>query len=339
MEKETNQVKFEISWATIIKLILAIFAVWFLYAIRDIVVLFFIVLVIVAALGPIVDWLSKFMPRVLAVILFSLVFLGVLGGIGFLIIPPIVHQLQLLAINLPTILSKLGPLYQSIQDSIGNYQEGLFNISSQLGRLGSGIYSTTVGFITGIVAFLTILVLVFYMLLEQEALKKFLHQILPFAQKERIFEILRKIGNKMGGWLRGQAILMVIIGILDAIALLALGIPYALVLAIWGGMTEVIPYIGPWLGLVPAFFVAFTLSPLKALLILIAYLVIQQLEAQFLAPKIMGKAVGLSPVIIILALLVGAKLMGILGVLIAVPVAAAISVLIQEWPEIKKLRS
>lgn len=334
-----NRVKFEVSTGTIIKLAIIVLAVWFLYAIRDIVVLFFIVLVIVAAFGPIIDWLAKYIPRVLAVILFSLVLLGALVGIGYLIVPPIIHQLQLLAINLPVILSKLGPFYQSIQNSIGNYQEGLFNFSSQLGRVGSGIYSTTVGFVTGFVAFLTILVLAFYMLLEQESLKKFLEQTLPFDHKERIFEILRKIGSKMGGWLRGQAILMLIIGILDAVALLALGIPYTLVLAVWGGLTEVIPFIGPWLGLVPAFLVALTVSPLKALLILIAYLVIQQMEAQFLAPKIMGRAVGLSPVIIILALLIGAKLMGILGVLIAVPVAAALSVLIQEWPEIRKLRT
>lgn len=89
----------------------------------------------------------------------------------------------------------------------------------------------------------------------------------------------------------------------------------------------------------PALIIAFTVSPLKALLVLIVFIIIQQLEAQFLAPKIMGKAVGLSPVIIILALLVGGKLMGILGVVIAVPVAAAIAVLIQEWPEIKKIKS
>ncbi|HLB95414.1 MAG TPA: AI-2E family transporter, partial [Patescibacteria group bacterium] len=96
--------------------------------------------------------------------------------------------------------------------------------------------------------------------------------------------------------------------------------------------------IGPWLGLLPAFLIALSISPLKALLILIAYLIIQQLEAQFLVPKIMGKAVGLSPVIIILAVLAGAKLMGVLGVVIAVPVAAAISVLLQEWPNLKRLK-
>jgi len=244
-----------------------------------------------------------------------------------------------LAINLPIIISKLGPVYQSIQHSIGNYQEGLFNLSSQLGKISSGLYSTTLGFVSGIVAFVTILVLAFYMLLEQDAIKNFLHQTVPGERKEKIFEITKKIGQKMGGWLRGQVLLMIIVGVADSIALVSLGIPYALTLAVWGGITEVIPYIGPWLGLAPALIIAFTISPLKGLLILIAYVIIQQLESQFLVPKILGKAVGLSPVIIILALLIGAKLMGILGVIIAVPVAAALSVFIQEWPEIKSLRN
>ena len=338
MQNNANRTKIEISWSTIAKIILAVFAIWFLWAIRDIIVLFFIVLVIVAAIGPLVDRLTKYLPRVLALIIVTLIFLGLLTGIGFVIIPPVVNQLQALAINLPEILSKLGPFYSSLQNTVADYQESLFNVSSQIGRLGSGIYSTTIGFISGIVAVLTILVLSFYMLLEQESLKSFFHQTIPSEHKEKVLELFRKIGQKMGSWLRGQALLMLIIGILDGIALGVLGVPYALTLAVWGGLTEVIPYVGPWLGLIPAFLVALTVSPLKALIILIAYVVIQQLEAQFLAPKIMGKAVGLSPVIIILAILCGAKLMGILGVIIAVPVAAAISVLIQEWPEIKKIR-
>lgn len=334
-----NRVKFDISTTTIIKVILAIFLVWFLYVIRDIVVLFFIVLVIVAALGPLVDRMSKHIPRVLSVIILSIVFLGLLGAIGYLIVPPIIIQLKTLAINLPIIISKLGPVYQSIQHSIGNYQEGLFNLSSQLGKISSGLYSTTLGFVSGIVAVITILVLAFYMLLEQDAIKNFLHQTVPGERKEKIFEITKKIGQKMGSWLRGQVLLMLIVGVADSIALVSLGIPYALTLAVWGGITEVIPYIGPWLGLAPALIIAFTISPLKGLLILIAYVIIQQLESQFLVPKILGKAVGLSPVIIILALLIGAKLMGILGVIIAVPVAAALSVFVQEWPEIKNLRN
>ena len=334
----SEKVKFDLSTTTILKVVGTILLVWFLYSIREIVVLFFIVLVVVAAMGPLVDRMAKHIPRFLAMILLTIAFFGLLTGIGFLIIPPVIDQISQLAINLPYFVNKFGPFYENFRSSVTNYQEGLFNISSQLSRLTSGLYSTTVGFLSGLVGILTILVLSFYMLLEQDSLKNFLHQTIPLEHKDKIFDIFRKIGTKMGSWLRGQVVLMLIVGILDGIALAVLGIPYALTLAVWGALTEVVPYIGPWLGLLPAFLIALSISPLKALLILIAYLIIQQLEAQFLVPKIMGKAVGLSPVIIILAVLAGAKLMGVLGVVIAVPVAAAISVLLQEWPNLKRLK-
>jgi len=332
-----NRVKFDISMAAIVKIILAILAVWLIFQIRDIVVLFFIVLVIVAALGPLVDRMAKIMPRFLAVLIISIIFIGILVAIGFLIVPPLVNQIQELAINLPLYIDRLSPFYNSLKESVTISQQSLFNFSSQLGGLTTGLYSTTVSFITGIVAVLTILVLSFYMLLEQESIKNFFNQTFPSAHRERALEVIRKIGTKMGSWLRSQAVLMVIIGILDGIVLISLGMPYALTLAVWGGLVEVIPYVGPWLGLLPAAIIAFTISPIKALILVIAYIVIQQLEGQFLVPKIMGRAVGLSPVIIILALLIGAKLEGILGILIAVPVAAALSVIVQEWTELKKI--
>lgn len=332
-----NRVKFEISNSTILKIILAVLAVWFLYSIREVVVLFFIVLVIVAALGTLVDKMSRYIPRALAMIIITIAFFGLLTLLGFLIIPPIISQISQLAVNLPYIINKLGPFYENIRNSVTYSQEGLFNISSQLGRLTSGIYSTTLGFLSGLVAILTILVLSFYMLLEQDSIKNFFHQIVPFEHKEKIFDIIRKISTKMGRWLRGQVLLMIVIGVLDGIVLLIGGVPYALTLAVWGGLMEVIPYIGPWLGLLPAVLIALTISPWTALFVVIAYLVIQQLEAQFLVPKVMGKIIGLSPVIIILAVLAGVKLMGIMGVVVAIPVAAAISVFIQEWPNIKKI--
>lgn len=334
-----QKIKFDLSVGTILKVILAVFLVWFIYAVREIVLIAFIVFVIVSAVGPLVDKMSKYIPRFLALIILSIIFLGFLTVIGYLIIPPIINQIGQLAINTPRFIAHFGPYYQNWQDIIIKYQENLFNLSSKLGTLGTGIYSTTVGFISGIIAIVTIIVLSFYMLLEGKALEKMITQYAPLERKQKYIEIFYKISEKMGKWLRGQFLLMLVIGILDGIALGSLGVPYALTLAVWGGLTEVIPYVGPWLGLVPAVLVAFTVSPIKALFVVIAFILIQQLEGQFLAPKIMGRAVGLSPVIIILAMLSGAKLMGILGVMVAVPVAAAISVLIQEWPEIKKLKS
>jgi len=332
-----QRMKIDISAWTIIKAILIILAFWFLFLVRDIVVLFFIVLIIVAALTPLVTWLSRIMPRTLAIILLSLAFIGILVGIGFLIVPPLILEIKQLAINLPLITVKLGPIYHAVQNSLSNYQEGLINLSSQLGKITTGLYSTTIGFIGGIIAFLTIMVLSFYMLIEQKSLMGFLSNLIPEDRRETINQIIDKFNAKMAQWMGGHFLLMLIVGVCDGIVLAILGVPYALILAIWGGLTELIPYLGPWLGLIPAVVIAFTISPLTALLVVAAYLLIQQLESHFLAPKVLGKAVGLSPVIIILALLAGAKLMGILGMIIAVPVAATIAVIIHSWPEIIKL--
>lgn len=336
-----NKVKIDISAKTILKIALVVIGIWFIYIIRDIFILLFFVLIIVAAFTPLVSKMSKIMPRVLAVIILALVFLGFLTAIGFLIIPTLITQIGQLAANVPVILSHLDPFYKQFNLSVGGnnqtFQETLLKLSSQIGGVTAGIYTTTLGFISGLVAVVTVLVLSFYLLLEQAGIQKFIHDLVPDDQEVRIFNVIRKIGLKMGNWLRGQGILMLVIGLADGIVLSILGVPYVLILAILGGLTEVIPYIGPWLGLIPAIIIAFTISPLTALFVLIAYILIQQLEAQFLVPKIMGKAVGLSPVIIIIAILIGAKLAGILGVIVAVPAAGVVSVIIQDWREIKQI--
>lgn len=332
-----NKVKIDISMTAIFKVIFAILLVWFLFTISEIVVLFFFALILVAALSPIVGKMSKIMPRSLSVIILFLAFIAILVGIGFLIVPLLVMEIKQLAINLPIITSKLGPLYHSVQVYMGDYQEILLNISSQIGKLTTGIYSTTVGFISGIAAFVTIMILAFYMLVGGESIKTYANVFVSDEKREQAASILKKISEKMSQWLGGHLFLMLIVGVLDGIVLTTLGIPYALILAIWGGLAEIIPYLGPWLSAIPAVLIAFTISPLAALIVAIAYVAIQQLEASLLAPKIIGKAVGLSPVIVIIALLAGAKLMGLVGVLVAVPVAAIISVLINHWSEIKTL--
>lgn len=333
-----NRVKFDISLGAILKVVIVVLGLWFLFAVREIVLLFFIVLVIVAALGPMVDKMSKYIPRFLSVLILAVIFLGVFVLAGFLFIPPLITQIGQLSANLPSIVDKFGPLYHNLQNLIPSSQRNLLNFSSQLSGITSGIYTTTIGFFSGLVALLTIIVVSFYMLLEQDSIKNFVYELVPQDYRDMAVNLLKKISDKMGSWLRGHVLLMLVIGVCDFIALSIIGVPYALTLGLLGGLTEIIPYIGPWLGVAPVIVVAFAISPIKALIVAIAYFLIQQLESSFLAPKILGKAVGLSPVIIILALLVGGKLMGLLGIIIAVPAAAALSVLFQEWPELKKIR-
>lgn len=339
MAEDSKKVIIDISTRSIIKILLILVGVVFLYWIRDIIVLFFVVLIIVTALSPIVDRWQKEMPRSVAVILLYVIILLLFAAAGLLIIPPLVNQIKALALNLPDYLNFLSPSWQSLHNLTNVSQKTLLTISEQLSKFGYNIFTTTLGVLSGLVVAFTVLVLSFYLLLEQEGAKKFLLSLAPIARKEYWGEVANKIALKMGAWLRGQLLLMLIVGLLDLIGVLIFRVPYPLALGVWAALTEIIPYIGPWLGLIPAVIIAFAVSPWTALFILIWYVLVQQVEAQFLVPRIMGKALGLSPVIVILAILIGAKLLGILGVLLAVPIAAALSVIAQEYPHFKRAGS
>lgn len=334
MPNGPHRTVFDISNATIIKVIVAILAFLFIKSIADILVLLFVVLVVVAALDPIVDKWSKEMPRKLAVVLLYLIILLVIVATGLLITRPLVTQLQQLANNLPDYIKYINPTVKQIANES---QKTLFSLSNELSQVGFNLLSTTLGVIGGVVAAVTVLVSSFYLLMEQQGAKKFFLSVVPSDHKEDLVDIITKLGDKMGAWLRGQLFLMVIVGVLDVIGLLILGMPYALALGIWAGLTEVIPFAGPVLGAIPAILIALSVSPLEAILVTALFVIVQQVEGNFLVPKIMGRAMGLSPVIIIFAMLIGAKLMGVLGIVLAVPAAGVVSVLVQEYPVIRQV--
>jgi len=159
--------------------------------------------------------------------------------------------------------------------------------------------------------------------------------MIPDSYKPVVISVLRKIGSKMGSWLRSQFLLMLIMGFSYGIILSIFGVKFALTLAIIGAVLEIIPTIGPILTALLSASMALVDSPWRAFLVLIAFFILQQLENNFIVPKIMQKALGISPVFIIIAVLIGAKLLGILGAVLAVPLAGIAAVLIAEWPNIK----
>ncbi|OIP04820.1 hypothetical protein CO101_03240 [Candidatus Berkelbacteria bacterium CG_4_9_14_3_um_filter_39_23] len=329
----------DISWVSILKVITALLAVWLVWSVQDIIILFFIVLVLVAALSPVVDFWSKKINRALATSLVYLLILACLVLIGFVIIPPVATQVRSLSYDLPYLSKQIFPVFGAWRDVIDFSTQSLTSLASQLQTVSSSIYSTTVGFIGGVVGVFTVLVLTFYLLLEEQGAKNFLYKYLPIQNRETYIEIMQKVGLKMGAWMRGQLFLALVVGVIDFAGLIIIGVPYALTLAVWAGLTEIIPYIGPVLGAIPAIIIALTISPIQGLLVLIFFIVVQQVESNFLVPKIMQKAVGLSPVIIILVLLIGGKLAGILGIILAVPVAATIGVFVQELPKLKNTQT
>lgn len=322
---------------TILKIVVVVLFLWFLWAIRDILVLFFIVLILVTAMSPVIDRWSKRMARPLAVTLLYGIILAFIIVALSLIIPPLVIQIRDLARNLPDYVQEFLPA-GSVKDVVTLSQASLSTISDQLANIGASLYTTTSAFLGGMFAIFTILVLSFYLLMEEKGARKFLLSLIPNEERrQRLVDAAEKIGLKMGAWVRGQLLLMLIVGTINMIGLYLLGIPYALTLGVWSGLTEIIPYVGPILGAIPAVILGFGQAPIKGILVIALFVLVQQLEAQILVPKIMQRAVGLSPVIIILAIMVGAKLMGLLGVVLAVPLAAGLSVLFQEeWPKLRR---
>jgi predicted PurR-regulated permease PerM len=315
---------------------------WVLIQIWGILLLVLLSAILAAGLAPAVARLERIrlgwrpMPRIGALLL---VYFGIVACIlllSSLLVTPLALEAQSLIQNLPTYLEDLRGLARSWQ---ARYP-WLPDISSALDRLPrdlagfSRYFAPAAGFLLrflgNVVSAITVLVLSFYMLLESAALKRGFLLLFPPSAQGRVEEVLARIGEKFSSWLRGQLLLAAIIFVMDAVGLALLGMPYPVLLGAIAGITELIPVIGPVLGAIPGVLIAL-FQPLWRLLAVIAlYTAVQQIEGNFLVPRVMRRAVGLSPILTILALLIGARLAGILGAFLAIPVAAALQVIAGE---------
>ena len=303
--------KIEISHKTIIFTIIFLLFLWFIVQIGEIISWFFISFILMSALKPIVDYLNSIrIPRILAIILVYICILIIFGFIASTIIPPLVTQTLNLSQSLPEYLRLVLP---SLNLDPQNFAE-------QISSIGSNVLQLSVGLFNNIVSLFTIMVISFYLLFERNNLETYLSLFLGKSSGGKIEAIFAKVEERLGAWVRGQLTLILCIGILTYIGLFSLQIPYALPLAIIAGLLEIIPTLGPILASLPAIIVAFTVSSLHPVFTIILYFVIQQLENQIIVPVVMSKIVGLPPLVIILAILVGARLAGIAGVILAVPV-------------------
>ncbi|MDD5606233.1 MAG: AI-2E family transporter [Patescibacteria group bacterium] len=335
----------EISIWSIVKIIVVLLVLWGLFLIRDIIAIVFISIIIAAALSPTVDKMARYkIPRALTVVGWYVLIIGVFAGIIYFVLPPVITQLRQLAEQLPTYFANFTNFVEQLREFgiqahlIDGSQENLTALSNFLNNLTSELFSTTRGFIGGFVAMLTVLVLTLYLLLDENGIKKFFVALLPIKQKTQIVGVASKVGQGLGSWLRGQILLAIIVGAVVYIGLLLIGIPYALTLAILAGVLEIIPIIGPIVSAIPAILIALTISPTMALVITGFYILVQELENKFLVPKVMQYSVGLHPVTIIIVLLIGAKLMGIIGILLAVPVTTMLHIILKEWSTIGRGR-
>ncbi len=314
-----------VSVRTVVKVVLILAAIFFLYFIRDVIGLLFVSIVFASALDPWVDRLERFrLPRGLSILLMFLTLITVVGVVLYLLVPPIVSQVGDIIATLAKQAPEIDAFYRSLsgaQDAslLKQMQAALTSVNSSIGSISSGFFSVLTDFFGAITALVIIMVITFYMTVEEDGLKKFVRSIAPIEYQPYLVQKTNRIQLKMGSWLRGQLILMLIIGVITFIGLAVLGVPFALVLAVFAGLAEFVPFLGPIIAAVPAVFFAFSDSPWKAVGVIIFYAVLQQLENQVIVPKVMQKAVGLNPIVVIVVMLIGAKIAGLAGILLAVP--------------------
>lgn len=339
MRKQT----IDISTGFIFRTIMILLALLFVYLVFDIIALLFISVIIVAAMDPVVDYFQKRkIPRPVSVLVLYILLIAFLGSIAFFLIPPLFNQAQDLAKDLPARFQNAEHVFSNFMNFLRssninlNTQQIADNFSNYLTNSTQKIFSTTVNVFTGLISIIVVFSLAFYMSVEEKGIKKFIVSITPKGHKNYAAAFTDRVESKIGRWMLGQFMLMIIIFALDSLGLYLVGVPYALILGLLAGFLEIIPYMGPVIGAIPGVIIGFIISPTTGFLALLVYVVVQQLENHIIVPQVMKKTLGLNPVAIILALLIGARLGGVLGAILAVPVAAVVGLFIgdlMDWKE------
>jgi predicted PurR-regulated permease PerM len=337
MDINNSPININISTKTIFKVVLVFLLLYFFYLIKDVLIILFVSLVLASAVDPMVDWMQgKKIPRSIGILIIYLIFFLVFSLAIYLIIPPIAAEIKGLADNFPRILDKVISSLQTFKQYsvdhgfLNSIRENLGSVSSNLQRAAVSVFSTISSIFGGVMSFFLVIVLTFYMVVEENAIKKLIFSIAPAQHQTYVMNLMNRMQRKMGMWLRGQVILCFSVFILVYAGLSILGVKYALVLALIAGITEAIPYVGPTLAAIPAIFLAFTQAPILALFTGILYYIVQLTENNLLVPKVMQKTVGLNPIISIAALLIGFNLAGIVGAILSIPVATAVSVFVKD---------
>jgi predicted PurR-regulated permease PerM len=328
--------------------LLTLFAAYFLYKVQIVVITLIVGILLATAITGPTEFLSRRMrvPRPLAILL---VYIGILAGLGlffYLIIPPVAGEGTRFVREVPTLLEDWrGQLVTSNNMLIRNAAARAFEAIDQVRSGGSSVPLPTnaaVGVVSSIggalVTLFTIFLIAFYWVTEKTLIKRAVSNLFATGQRPRVLHLWHEVEIKLGAWIRGQLLLMAVVGGLATAAYGLMGLPFWLILGVIAGLTEAIPNVGPVLGAIPAVLIALSVDWKLALGVVAFVSVLQLLENAVLVPRIMKGAVGLSPLTVILAILAGSEFRGIAGALLAVPIAGAISVVLQDIMREKRER-
>jgi putative heme transporter len=320
--------------AIFIALVLTAIFLAFLWLFGRIISLFILGIAIAAALAPLVRRAEKYINRSLAVVLIFFLVILVFGGLIAATLPAMIQQADELAVIIPEFIILVEGWYEQWGADLP-----LVDIFfDQIVQLTSTLIGVPLGLISAVIEIVLVLFSALYLLLESPKIQRFILSLFPAERQAKVDDIAEEVFQSMGGFVRGAVLTALLVGLFTFIGLAIIGVRFPLVLAIIAAVFELLPYIGPFLAAIPMLIVALIESPTQALIVLGFFVVLQQLESYVLVPNIMKTQTEISPLMALLAIVAGASLGGLLGALVAIPVASALVVLIKRViaPEIRK---
>lgn len=331
-----------VMWATLV-LVLVACSFFLLYRFSQVIFILFIAIVMGTVIRPVVTWLYlRGVPRTAGIVLIFLVLLTLLTGFAILLFPLIIKQGS-------TIAASVTGYYQSLREWMVHTPNPLIvrlsaflppalpelDVTQQSGQQILASAGQAFGYV-GSVASATFLITAFLLLVFRWTLDgpRTIHSLLlliPKDRRESFGDLISAMETKIGFYLAGQAVLCLVIGLMALVAYLLIGLPDALVLALFAGVLEAVPMIGPLLGAIPAMVIALSIAPSKFVWVIVATLIIQQLENSLLVPRVMRRAVGVNPFVSLLAIFAFSTFFGIAGALMAIPIAAMIQLILDRF--------
>lgn len=299
---------------------------------------FLIAMIISYMLNPIVMKLvDRGVPRGASVIIIYFIFFTLLAVVLVNSIPVFVHQVKDFVETLPETIGRVETWLKSIDDGRKGMPEAIQKaIDTNLVRFEDGVTQFISDFLASlgstleqILTALVIPFLVFYMLKDLKIMERAIVTLFPSKHRKELIQLIKSIDDALGNYIRGQLLVMLAVGTLVYVGYLIVGMPYSLMLALLVAITNIIPYVGPFIGAAPAIILAFTISPFMALKVTIVNLIVQQLEGNLISPQIVSKSLNLHPLLIIVALLLGGEVGGIVGLILAVPIVAIMKVILE----------
>lgn len=324
---------------TIIKAILILAAAWLVYALRDIVLIVLTAVVIASAIEPgVASLVRRKIPRILAVLLIYVLLIGLIIGLFYFFLPFVVNDLSLFLASLPQYLESVtrSNTFNQYGQIIGlsgqsDFITGALSVLDVRTYFGDPLAAIATVF-GGIFSFILIIVFSFYFAVVDTGVDDFLRIVTPRKHQSYVIGLWRRSQHKIGLWMQGQLLLGAIMGVLTFLGLMIFGVPHAPVLAVFTGMAEVIPVFGVIFAGAAASAVGFAAGGLSLGLVVVAlYLIASQFENHLIYPLVVTRVVGIPPLLVILAIIIGGQLAGFLGIILSVPIAATLRELARDY--------